>query len=150
VRRVIRLRSSILLTCLVAACTPVGRAPAPSPNPAAAGPGPSQQESLEHFSGTLVIEGRSHRAALDLTERRGDASSARLELPALGLLATGQGSADQDRISFRLTYAGECAGSARLDARRQDEGTTLVGTVEAEDCTGRVVGQLRLARLPQR
>ena len=81
--------------------------------------------------GTDRLQGRLH------LEQRGHRLTG--QLSASGVDARGSGEIEGAGFVLRLDYRTECRGTLTLSGRSTENGH-LVGSVRAEDCTGRVTG----------
>jgi len=140
------------LTIVFTACTRVGSArpvpvqPAQRMETSRSGPtGPSFQA----FEGHLGLGDQEFLVRLRLERVEGAEVQAVLRIPALGLEASGDGTATANRLALSLRYNDGCEGVLTIEALLSNDGLSGDGTLDVVDCTGRESGALALARLPE-
>ena len=100
---------------------------------------------LGAFEGTLEIESEQLPAALELTERRGDLAG-RLDVRGR-MTALGSGEGEGNGFSLGLSYDTGCRGHMVLSGHLSEDGTSINGSIRAEDCTGVLGGTFSLRRV---
>ena len=139
--------AALTLALVLGACTTVGGSHAAVP------PAPQGQASIdgtpqETYGGQVDFQGQKLMLVLELSPRRGDRVDGTVQIPELGLTATGEGTRRRNdgALDLRLTYPGKCPGTMTIEARPGPGEGTLVGTLEAKDCTGSERGAVRFLR----
>ena len=89
------------------------------------------------WTGSLQLEGQRIESSLVLTD--GEDFRATFRAPSLRLEAAGEGALQGERLTLVLDYSLQCPGVLRLEGT-VEPGERLVGSLEARDCTGTVLG----------
>jgi hypothetical protein len=137
---------ALTIVVMVSGCTMVGR-PRPSPPPASVEPArPEPRPWRETYGGRVELQGQKLLVLLELSGPGDSTVSATLHIDELGLTAQGDGTRRDGTLDLRLTYQGDCPGKLHLTAAPAEGEGALMGTLEAEDCTGTEAGSIRLLR----
>jgi hypothetical protein len=131
-----------------AGCSLVGGSPSPATAPSPAGPAePARPDSWqETYGGQVDFKNQTLMLVLELGGPGGRQVDGTLTIAAIPLTAKGSGTRQDGAYDLRLGYQGSCAGTVELHLRPGDGEGTLVGTLDAKDCTGEEGGALRLLR----
>jgi len=139
--------AALTLALALGACTTVTGSHAAAP-PAPQGQASTHGPWQETYGGQVDFQSQKLMMVLELTARRGDRIDGTVHIAELGLTATGEGrrQSKDGALDLRLTYPGKCPGTMTIEARPGPGEGTLVGTLEAKDCTGRERGAVRFLR----
>ena len=100
----------------------------------------------ETYGGSADLQGQKLLVLLELSGAGDSSVTATLRIDEIGLRAEGSGNRHDGALDLRLAYAGNCPGRLHLTAAPGEGEGALVGTLEAEDCTGTEQGTVRLLR----
>jgi hypothetical protein len=95
------------------------------------------------YQGSLSLDGGDLPAALEIIRNGGTVRGA-LQTTS-GLVADGQGRLRGNRLTFELSYSGNCPGTMFLEGEWDEDGRTYRGTLTALDCTGKASGTFSFA-----
>lgn len=124
-----RLLKTLLLLLAVPGCASLGSGEPPA-------------EIAGIYSGMVDIGTDEVRGTLVL-EQRGRRLEGSLEMP--GVAAAGRGEIEGAGFVLELDYGDDCEGVITLSGRSAD-GQQLIGSLQAEDCTGRIAGSFTFRR----
>lgn len=99
------------------------------------------------WTGALEVEGQEVVGVLTLSQRGRDL---RARFSSTGLIGQASGSGrieDAARVRLELKYNVQCPGAMVLSGAILDQGTRLLGSITATDCTGDAEGAFVFARL---
>jgi hypothetical protein len=128
-------------------CTTVG-GPHATAQPAPGGESEARGTWQETYGGQVDLQSQKLAMVMELSGRTGDRVDGTVHIPELQLTATGEGRRKQTdgTLDLRLTYPGKCPGTMTIETHRGPDEGTLVGTLEATDCTGSEKGAVRFLR----
>jgi hypothetical protein len=138
---------ALTLALALGACTTVTGSHAAAP-PAPQGQASTHGPWRETYGGQVDFRSQKLMMVLELSARRGDRVDGTVHIAELDLTATGEGrrTGKDGALDLRLTYPGKCPGTMTIEARPGPGEGTLVGTLEAKDCTGSERGAVRFLR----
>jgi hypothetical protein len=100
-------------------------------------------EAALDLEGVVTLSGRRYHVSLSVRPSEQGTMAGTLSIPELDVVASGPGRRDAGLV-LQLTYAIDCPGRARVRITADGNGN-WVGSLAAEDCTGKVIGPLELA-----
>ncbi len=113
--------------------------------PVALPPVPQVPTLAGTYSGTLTVDGQALAGTL-VIEGQGANHTFTFTFPEVGLVANGTGGPTESGFRADVPYSMTCPGNAVFTGRIEDEGQRLVGTFEANDCTGTMRGNFNFTR----
>lgn len=147
------MRSTCLWPAALALAFALGGCATAGGSHAAASSAPRDQANAhgtgqETYGGQVDFQSQKLMMVLELSPRHGDRVDGTVSIPELGLTATGEGRRKREdgALDLRLTYPGKCPGTMTIEAHPGPGEGTLVGTLEAKDCTGSERGAVRFLR----
>lgn len=140
--------AALTLALALGACTTAGGSHAAAPPAPPQGQGSARGTPRETYGGQVDLQNQKLMMVLELSARPGDRVDGAVHIPELGLTATGEGrrKPKDGALDLRLTYPGKCPGTMTIEAHPGPGEGTLVGTLEAKDCTGSERGVVSLLR----